>query len=128
MQKTAILENITLDDTKQRLLTLRDWWKNDIPDEMVHSSSPDRFYKVRTGWFQGIIGCILRYQQLEQSWQIPLSSAIQKEFLDFYALTVGTKFSERRHTNEDIRKWDELINKILADIEKILSIDSNFSQ
>lgn len=29
-------------------------WKDEIPTEVVHSNSQDKFYKARKGWFQSI--------------------------------------------------------------------------
>lgn len=39
---------------KDRLRHLRDGWSDEIPDEIIHSSSPNRDFKVRVNWFQGV--------------------------------------------------------------------------
>lgn len=42
----------------QHLQTLRDDWKDEIPNQVIHSDNIDKQYKVRGNWFQGIIADI----------------------------------------------------------------------
>ncbi len=39
---------------KDRLRHLRDDFSDEIPNEIIHSTSLNKAFKVRVGWFQGV--------------------------------------------------------------------------
>jgi hypothetical protein len=98
------------------LLILRDDYKNEIPREILHSTSSDNKYKVRKSWFQGLVA--VAENRL-------MKGLIREPNLvkDIDAFIVRYTSPDWAHpavltTKEDIEKADNLIDKILENLMK----------
>ena len=111
LPKTPILGII------EQLRFYRNKFKDDIPKEIVHSFSPDRNYKVRKGWWQGVYGefeFMLKY--LDQQNNEELITDIN-QFLHDYEGKQG--FIDRLTTEKDIQKANNLIDRAINALENL---------
>jgi len=100
----------------QKLEHFRDDFGDEIPAEVVHSSSPDNKFKARRGWFHLVAGH-LKYG-LEDGY---IKDPVLKEKVeDFLKWCVEGDFKKggdaRLTTEEDIAKANEVINSVLGSL------------
>jgi len=115
-------KDMTLQDKKiyfiQQFTDFKNW-KSDIPEQLLHSFSPDPEYKVRKWRFTGIVHwteymCYdILIDEKYQTVKKELMDALRNNFCN------NDDFKSRLTTKEDIAKWDELITKVLNILDNI---------
>lgn len=96
----------------KRLEVLREY-KDEAPAEMVHSTSVDNKFKVRKGWWAGIV---LSFRLLVEDNLLPKEmcreiDCLCKKYCD-------DSFRERMTTEEDIDEANVLLEKIVNELNK----------
>lgn len=86
-------------------------WSNEIPSTTIHSASPDKYFKVRAGWFQAVIA---ELSDSIDKGEIPhdLVPAVEA-FMDKYTSPNRSFFNEPTRP-EDIEQGDRLLESILG--------------
>ena len=114
-------ESTTIQERKKYFIKIFTDFKNrksDIPEQLIHSFSPDSDYKVRKWRFTGIVHWTenICHQILIDEKYTP----VKKELMDILRNDFcNDDFRKRDSTQEDIVKWDELITKILKILDNI---------
>ena len=90
-------------------------WSNEIPDRILHSTDKDRNYKVRKGWFNGIVGEIGLLDYM--GGVAGPEKAVIDNFTDEFC---APEFNTRLTTAEDIKKGDEVLILLKTVVEKAL--------
>lgn len=95
---------------KDRLRHLRDDWSDEIPDEIIHSTSPNKAFKVRVGWFQGVTATLeAALEQIDD----PALEAEVTRFVNYYTSDV---FKAQELTKaSDIFAANRIINRVLGE-------------
>ena|SRR3989344_4803988 len=93
----------------EHLKRLRHGFKDEIPEGMIHSHSPDNRYKVRAAWFQGVLADI---ETLIENQDIDEPELVQE--LSVWMHIIEKRNWERRTTREEIDYTNELIDKVLS--------------
>ena len=100
----------------QKLEHLRDDFRDEIPSEVVHSSSPDNKFKARRGWFNLVAGH-LSYSLEDGHIKDP---ALKEKVEGFLKWCLEGEFKEggeeRMTTQEDIEKANEVISSVLGSL------------
>lgn len=99
----------------ERLVLLRDGYKDEIPVRIIHSSDPDNKFKVRSAWFIGL------HAELENSKIDGLLPSSVIEDVDKFLLWYTGDFGKRKgfpviNTKADIEKGNTIINKVLESL------------
>ena len=97
-------------------------WNDDIPEKILHSTSENNKFKVRKGWFSGILGEInlLRLSGLLSE---PEKEAIDKFYHDYSGDILG--FTGRLTTAEDIERGNEVLLILKQAIESKLQLEND---
>lgn len=102
---------------------LRDGYKNEIPDQIIHSTDSDNNYKARVAWFTSLVGML---EPFKEDYLEDLEDRESLELLDeidsFIKYCTSADFIEKERTNkEDIDRGDNILNKVLKVLENIAS-------
>lgn len=102
-----------------KLRYLRDSFSDEIPEEVVHSTSPNKKFKVRKGWFQGVTATLER--ALDEGFVANHDIELQvKDFVEEY---LSQDFKDKPLTEaSDIFEANKIINLVLGE-EHVLDID-----
>lgn len=94
----------------EHLVHLRDKWKDEIPDRVIHSSDNDNKFKVRRNWFQAVVGTV---ESLVDTGQIKGSTKLRaaNELMDTF--TAEEFIQQDLTTPGDINNANRLIDIIL---------------
>jgi hypothetical protein len=97
---------------KQRLIHLRDGYKDEIPQRIVHSTDKDNKYKCRSAWWQSIdsrLSLLRRENLLSKDLDIVYDAVYNQH---------ETHLRENGLTRaEDIAAANALITKIIASLD-----------
>jgi hypothetical protein len=96
---------------QQRLNGLLNDWSEEIPDEIIHSTSEKKNYKVRGGWFTAIIHSIelgIHKGYIPESFTTEVHSFL-KDFKERHGLVSNDETV--RTTPEEIEKGNQLLRK-----------------
>ena len=101
----------------ERFRYFKNEWKSEIPNQILSGASPDKKYKVRKNWFQGVIG--------DLEWGVlPLLSKEKHQVLiedirNFFSRYTSAEFKSRLTTKEDIDTADSLIDSVISVLENL---------
>ncbi len=105
----------------EKLKELKSEWKDEIPPTIINSPSyldndqkPPK-YKCRKGWFQIVWGYM--YIGLRQKF---FNGEIRKAYEDLLEYSKNTNLPERLTNEKDIQKVNEILTKVIDDLEKRL--------
>ncbi|OGE28747.1 hypothetical protein A2867_04680 [Candidatus Daviesbacteria bacterium RIFCSPHIGHO2_01_FULL_40_11] len=117
MVNTLEIENPNLTATSERIITglkrLRDEYKDEMPEEIVHSYSPGSKTKARKGWFCSVSGLLesLNYLGLIED---PITSKRLERGIEKFN---SERFKNRERTRKiDITYGNLLINLALGEV------------
>ncbi|MBI2128901.1 hypothetical protein HYU07_01545 [Candidatus Woesearchaeota archaeon] len=103
------------------LRCLRDEYSDEMPQEIIHSASPNNKYKVRVGWWGNLS---LRLSALEERGL--LSDDLVQQY---HQLVIGyilhLKKNKGLTRTEDINAANHLINQVMTSLESRLGPRSN---
>lgn len=106
---------MTADKFKERLVFYRDSFTNEIPTELVHSTSPKvegKGWKVRKGWFTQL-AFLLELAILDKL----IPKAILKDVKSEVKFVRSKQFNSRLTNAEDIEGMDKCINLVLQALD-----------
>ena len=104
------LERLRKLSPKEKLRHLRDDYSDEIPDEIIHSTSPNNAFKVRRGWFQGVTANL---EAALKETDDPVLEAEVKWFVNHYTSDVFK--AQGRTKNTDIFAANRIINRVLGE-------------
>ena len=102
-------------DYLSHLKHLRYEFKDDIPEKILHSNSPNSNYKVRKSWFVGVVADATNI--ITDGYATNTSKQIYKEFVDKYWSTNISQLT----TEEEIKEANKLLDHLIGDLEKLSS-------
>ena len=118
-QKPQIQENPKI-ELIRNLRHLKNDYKNGIPNEIKHSTSEDSDWKVRKGWFHGVVSLFdeLLYQVGIKN--ISISEDFFKELFEWTEKLTSedNPFKNRLTKQSDIDETERMINKVIIELEK----------
>ena len=92
-----------------RLVELRDNYRGEIPDRIIHSDAPDNLFKVRRGWFTS-----LRIILEESIWRGEIVDPEVRKQVEKFIEFVSDDYGRRMKTTpEDIAYADTVIDLVL---------------
>lgn len=101
-----------LDYYKKRLRKLRDDYSEEIPEKILSGISPDRKFKVRRNWWQGVVGSLLNTLK----WNLITDPEIRAEVEEFTNHYKSEEFHDQPLTTaRDIQRANEIINLVLGE-------------
>ena len=96
----------------ERLRQLRNDFKDEVPDRIVHSCDPDNRYKIRTGWFVGVRADVCNLLRDGKIVDIAERAAAE-ELVERFS---SDEWVQRDYnTPEDIAEANRLLDIILGD-------------
>ncbi len=100
----------------EKLKHLRDDYSDEIPAEMVHSSSPERMFKVRRSWFHSLL-VRLEVGLMDGVIKDPEVVSKVEEFTQWAKEDFRVRDELRVTTREDIEKANDTISCVLNSLE-----------
>ena len=102
------------------LRRLKTDWKDGIPDEIKHSTSPDSGWKVQGAWFQVVGGEMAHIIRRQHGGEVLISQELFDEISSYHDLLTGDECPVKQGLTrqEDIDKAEAMIDKLLAELEK----------
>ena len=85
-------------------------WSDEVPDTRV-STREKQYYKVTSGWWQGIFITLSRAKDL-------VSPRLQQEITQFLDQFGSEEFRTRLTTADDIKQANSVINRVLQELEE----------
>ena len=110
------LENPESFDYVKMLNHLRNEYSDEIPNEIINSTSDNPLYKVRKAWFDNIIRVI---HEMAMDYYFMDDTTELDKFTSYY--TSG-EFQARLTTAEDISRGNEVLDYLLSVVERRESI------
>lgn len=96
--------------------SLKQDWKNGVPNDVLHSTSPDAKYKVRKAWFDLVVGVLDDVQSATFDGLLKISSTLIDEIEEYEASITTDEFSSRLTTAEDIKQAEAIIDKVAVEL------------
>lgn len=87
--------------------------KDEIPAEIIHSKDNDRRYKVRGGWWNGVIGNLEMAVNKDFIQDAPLRQQIYQFVRKVEKMQFGDDTPASRRTAEEIKWANEFIDTVL---------------
>ncbi len=103
----------------KRLLSIRDNFSDEIPVEIIHSTSPNIMYKCRAAWWS----CLAIRFHLLQKIKMIQNSTFEK-YLQTEAAYSALIEKKQLVTPSNIKSANETINAAIADLEGIIAKES----
>lgn len=121
MEKMSQSHNAENSNEKMNLINhlrfLNDSFSSEVPENILHSTSPNNRFKVRKNWFQGLIA---DFEHAIEYLNPQKDSDLKNEINNFLNDYAKPEFTNRLTTSEDIRKADDLLNKVMSALEENL--------
>ncbi len=96
----------------ERLRWLRDEFSDEIPEEILSGVSPQKNFKVRRNWWQGVVGTLANALERGKI----TNPEVQEEVKGFLEHYTSEKFHEQPLTTaEDIKRANEIIDLVLGE-------------
>lgn len=96
----------------RHLRMLKNSYKDEIPEEIIHSNYPDNKYKVRKGWWAGVV----RSMELIIEDTPNLNKNTEKRFNNFIDKYVESDFFRTLTTEEDIFQANNIISLAIGEL------------
>lgn len=95
---------------------LRDNWRNEIPEQMQHSSADGNRYKCRKTWFNAVYTIV--WFAIELGYVDRKVERLYNQFVNYQNFK---GFGEQKRTNEfDIKMADIVLTRVIGELEKNL--------
>ncbi len=103
-----------------RLRRLKSDWKDGIPDEIKHSTSPDSGWKVQNAWFQVVGGEMANIIMQQHHGEQLISQELFDEIFAYHDRLTGDESPVKQGLTrqEDIDEAESMIDKLLTELER----------
>jgi len=105
-------------DIVARLHFLMTQYIDGIPNDIKHSTSGDSGWKVQKLWFQGIVGELDDILRKSDDGKVIISRTLLEKIEAYVNSLTTSGFHQRLTTQADINRAQEIINEVIAELEK----------
>lgn len=103
--------------TTEQLAHLRDDFSDEVPVKTVHSNSPNNRFKVRRGWFAGVMATVSNALE-EGLVSDPEAAKEAEEFVDWVGGDFRTRDPRSPTSPEEVQRANHILDRLLGRSKK----------